>query len=212
MSKAIDLYVVIERSIFDTDRQWIGALSELAGLDVPRLGLQVRTKSEPPERSAALAREARTATQGSAVPVLLNGTAGQALELGYEGVQWPEAQFPARYEPLRLLRGASVHSPEAAMKAEAAGADFVVAGTVFDAGSKPAAGAGREALSRIASATSLPALAIGGVTPDRVTLCVEAGASGVAVVTSVLCAPNMAAAVRDLREALDAARAAERSG
>ena len=211
MSGAIELYVVVERSIFETDRQWIGALADLAGLDVPGLGLQVRTKSEPRERSVTLACEARIATQGATAPVLLNGTTREAIELGYEGVHWPEAQIPARDEASPLLRAASVHTPDVCSSAEAAGAVFVVAGTVFDAGSKPASGAGLAALSKIARATSLPTLAIGGVTPGRVVSCVEAGASGVAVVTSVLRAPDMTAAVRDLREALDEARVAGRS-
>jgi len=94
---------------------------------------------------------------------------------------------------------------EAATRAEAAGAHFVVAGTVFDAGSKPVAGEGVEKLRRIAEATRLPVLAIGGVRPDRMRACIEAGAAGVAVVTSVLRAPDMAAAVHELREALDEA-------
>jgi thiamine-phosphate diphosphorylase len=102
---------------------------------------------------------------------------------------------------------ASVHSAEAANKAEAAGARFLVAGTIFDAGSKDAPGAGLDHLRAIASATSLPVLAIGGVTPERVASCIDAGASGVAVVSAVLRAPDIAAAIRDLREALDAARA-----
>jgi thiamine-phosphate diphosphorylase len=100
-----------------------------------------------------------------------------------------------------------VHSPEAARRAESARADFLVAGTIFDAGSKNAPGQGIEHLRAIANATTLPVLAIGGITPERVQTCIEAGASGVAVVSAVLKAPDIFAAVRDLREALDAARA-----
>jgi thiamine-phosphate diphosphorylase len=121
-------------------------------------------------------------------------------------VHWPEAVVPSQPEGCGLLRGASVHSPEAAHRAEAAGAAFVVAGTIFDAGSKPAPGEGLDKLQQIAAATSLPVLAIGGITPERLQQCIDAGASGVAVVSYVLMAPDMAAAVRDLREALDEAR------
>jgi thiamine-phosphate diphosphorylase len=96
-----------------------------------------------------------------------------------------------------------VHSVEAAVRAEAAGAELLVAGTIFDAGSKPVAGEGIEKLRQIATSTALPVLAIGGIRPDRVAACIEAGAAGVAVVTSVLRAPDMAAAIRQLRAALD---------
>jgi thiamine monophosphate synthase len=261
MKPAIDLYVFAERYVFDTDAAWLEALRELAATDVPGLALQVRTKSEPPDRALKLARDARKATRNARVPVLLNGSTAEALELGYGGVHWPEALIPAEGEPLTLtllrqgsgqvspegrgdtnrkgradtsknrgasrkreagvrsevaghdlLRGASVHSVEACDRAEAAGADFVVAGTIFDAGSKPVAGEGLEKLRSIVEATRLPVLAIGGVRPDRVKACLEAGAAGVAVVTSVLRAPDLPAAVRELREALDEAHARTRSG
>lgn len=207
---AIDLYVFVERSIFDSDAAWLDALSTLSQLKTDGLAIQVRTRGEAPERAGQLAREARIATQGALIPVLLNGATQQAIDLGYEGVHWPESLIPERPEDVPFLRGASVHSPEAAALGEAAGADFLVAGTVFDAGSKPAPGAGLEALGSITRSTRLPVLAIGGVTPQRVASCIAAGAAGVAVVTSVLRAPDMASAVRDLREALDEARVAGR--
>jgi thiamine-phosphate diphosphorylase len=203
---AVDLFVFVERSIFDSDAAWLAALATLAEQHIDGLAVQVRTRGEPTERALSLARDALDATRGAAVPVILNGTTQQALDLGYAAVHWPEALIPDHDEGVTLLRGASVHSPEAAARGEAAGADFLVAGTVFDAGSKPARGAGLEVLSRIAGATSLPVLAIGGVTPGRVADCVAAGAAGVAVVTYVLRAADMTAALRDLREALDEAR------
>ena len=206
MTHAIDLYVFVERNVFDTDARWLKALSELAAMDVPGLALQVRTKSEPPHRALSLAREARVASREARCPVLLNGSTAEALEFAYAGVHWPEALIPVAPEEASLLRGASVHSIEACARAKKAGADFVVAGTIFDAGSKPVAGEGIEKLRRIAASTRLPVLAIGGIRPDRVRACIEAGAAGVAVVTSILLAPDMAAAARDLRRALDAVR------
>jgi thiamine-phosphate diphosphorylase len=199
------LYVVVERSVFESDAQWLNALSELAALDVPGLALQVRAKDEPPERALSLASEARVVSLDAPAPVLLNGTTAEALDLGYQGVHWPEASIPETHDASLLTRAASVHSVEAAVRAEAAGAELLVAGTIFDAGSKPVAGEGIEKLRQIATSTALPVLAIGGIRPDRVAACIEAGAAGVAVVTSVLRAPDMAAAIRQLRAALDEA-------
>jgi len=203
---ALDLYVFVERNVFESDAAWLNALAALTELDVPGLAVQVRTKSEPPSRALDLAREARSVTLDATMPVLLNGSSAEATDLGYIGVHWPEAMIPVSPEMRVLLRGASVHSVEACKRAAAAGAAFVVAGTIFDAGSKPVAGEGIEKLRSIVGSTALPVLAIGGVTPERVAACIEAGAVGVAVVTSVLRAPDMAAAVRELREALDEAR------
>jgi len=212
--RRIDLYVVAERSVFNSDIAWLAAIEAVVGTNDIGLAVQIRTKSETPERSRALAIEARSVTRGSRVPLFLNGTTEDALTLGYDGVHWPEALIPSSSPSPSTVRGsgggvggASVHSPEAARRAESAGAGFLVAGTIFDAGSKDAPGQGLEHLRGIANATSLPVLVIGGITPERVQACIEAGASGVAVVSSVLKAPDIFAAVRDLRRALDAARA-----
>lgn len=208
----IDLCVVAERGVFDSDAAWLAALSQIASLGVPGLILQIRAKEEPPERFETLAREAREVTRGASVPVLLNGDTATAIRLGYAGVHWPEAVIPDAAETAVGLRGASVHSPEACARAEAAGAHFAIAGTVFDAGSKPVAGTGIEALRAITGSTRLSVLAIGGITPQRVAACIEAGAAGVAVVTNVLHAADRPAAVQALHEALTAARALERTG
>lgn len=206
MSVAIDLYVVVERALFAADAAWLGALSALAALDVAGLAVQVRTREEGPLRRAVLARAAREATAGSAAPVLLNGDAAVATRLAYAGAHWPEFAIPRARHRGRGLRGASVHAPGACIRAARAGADFVVAGPVFDAGSKPVPGQGLVALRAIAQAAPLPVLAIGGITPPRVEACLAAGASGIAVVSYVLRARSIAAAVGTLRDALDAAR------
>jgi thiamine-phosphate diphosphorylase len=205
VTASIDLYVIVERSVLPSDEAWLDALSMLSALDVPGLAVQVRARQEPPQRFEALAAAAREATRDAAVPVLLNGDTATALGFGFDGVHWPEAVIPDAPETSPALRGASVHSPEACVRAEQAGASFALAGAVFDAGSKPAPGRGLEALAAIANATRLPVLAVGGVTPERVSACLQSGATGVAVVTHVLHSPDMAAAVRDLREALDTA-------
>lgn len=207
----VDLYVIAERSMLDSDAAWLEALSQLAALDVEGLGIQVRAKSEPPLRAEALAREAREATRGSRAPVLLNGTSETARTLGYDGVHWPEASIPGSREAGLLLRGASVHSAAACRAAEAAAADLLVAGAIFDAGSKSATGSGLDALRTMARATHLPVLAIGGIRPDRVAECIAAGASGVAVVSAVLRAADMEAAIRELRDALDESLAVGRT-
>lgn len=211
MTPRIDLYVVVDRGVFDNDEGWLAALEELSAVDVPRLALQVRAKNLPPEDFEALAMAARKATADARVPVLLNGDTGTAHRLGFAGVHWPAASISAEAETQAERIGASVHSPAAARCAERAGAHFLVAGTIFDAGSKSVPGRGLALLRAIADATSLPVLAIGGITPDNTGFCVRAGAQGVAVVTNVLYAPDMTAAIRALREALDAAAIAERS-
>ena len=74
----------------------------------------------------------------------------------------------------------SVHSPEEARAAEAMGARFVIAGHIFATGSKPGiAPKGLDFLRKICENSRVPVFAIGGVTEDNATQCLDAGAAGI---------------------------------
>jgi thiamine-phosphate pyrophosphorylase len=104
----------------------------------------------------------------------------------------------------RLRVGASVHSLAEAVDAEIKGAEWVVFGPVFDTPSKRRYGPpqGTAALERVARRLRVPVIAIGGVTPDRVSEVRGAGAAGVAVISAILAAPSPAAATRRFLDAL----------
>jgi thiamine-phosphate diphosphorylase len=104
-----------------------------------------------------------------------------------------------------FLVGRSVHSLEAARRAEAEGADYLVAGPVYETRSHPGrAPAGLSLIEGITRRVRVPVLAIGGVNAGRVDEVVRAGASGVAVISAVLAATDRRVAAGDLRRALDA--------
>ena len=80
------------------------------------------------------------------------------------------------------LIGRSVHSIEAARAT--AGADYLIAGHVFETGSKPGRPPlGLELLAEMVTAAPAPVLAIGGITPERVASILETGAAGIAVMS-----------------------------
>src|SRR6266403_1297719 len=107
----------------------------------------------------------------------------------------------------RPRAGASVHSVEDAVEAEAKGADWVVFGPVYDTPSKRPYGVpqGLDALAKVAARVRLPLIAIGGVTPARVAEVRGSGAFGVAAIAAILGAPSPADAVRRFLDALAAA-------
>ena len=89
-------------------------------------------------------------------------------------------------------------------------ADYLVVGTVFATPSHPGRmGAGPELLARVQAATSIPLLAIGGITPERVAEVVAAGASGVAVLSGIWGAAEPGAAVLGYLRSLPEGAAAE---
>lgn len=205
------LYVVADRGIFRTDREWLERLADVARAiaDLPDVGLQVRAKVADPARRARLATKARAVLVGSGGAALLdrtllNGTTTEAITAGYGGAHWPEAAIPTEPDARadRLVIAASIHSVAALLRVEAAGAQFVLFGPVFDPGSKPVRGVGLGALARVVSGARVPVVAIGGIAPTSVGTCLRAGAAGVAVVTGVLRAPDPARAIADYRSAL----------
>ena len=140
-----------------------------------------------PELSTrGLEREAVLLVASTTLPVLISSRCDVAVACEAAGVNLPERDIEtadARVLLGRRLIGRSVHSLEAAIDAEIDGADFVIFGPVWRSESHPnVEPVGVEALARVASAVSIPVLAIGGVTDERVAACGEAGAAGYAAV------------------------------
>ena len=95
------------------------------------------------------------------------------------------------------LIGCSTHSVHEVAKAAREGADYVFFGHVFPTRSHP--GEEPRGLDELKTACleagKMPVIAIGGITADRVKSCLEVGAHGVAVISSLMTAPNLFEAV-----------------
>ncbi len=136
----------------------------------------------------------------------MNGPLQVALAAEADGVHLPEAVPGVQRPRPGFLIGRSVHSAQAARRAEAEGVDYLVAGPVYETRSHPGARpAGLSLLNEISEALTVPALAIGGIAVERVGEVVHAGASGVAVISAVLAAPGRRGAAEALRTALEEA-------
>ncbi|HEY2803770.1 MAG TPA: thiamine phosphate synthase [Actinomycetota bacterium] len=109
--------------------------------------------------------------------------------------------------PDRVL-GVSIRGPEDIPAAEAAGADYLGV-TVWETATKPEARPlGLEGLKSTADATDLPIVGIGGIDASNAREVIEAGAVGVAVISSVGGAADPVSATRALVEAVRTAKAA----
>jgi thiamine-phosphate pyrophosphorylase len=116
------------------------------------------------------------------------------------GVQDLDVETARRVMPPGSLIGFSPESMEQARQAVAAGADYLGVGPVFATATKGDAGApiGLDGLVAYAKARIAPVIAVGGIDVDNAASALEAGASGVAVVSVVSRAPDMEATVREL--------------
>jgi thiamine-phosphate diphosphorylase len=140
--------------------------------------------------------------------LVINGLMPSALAECGCGVHLPESAGGLRQIKEMLGRvalvGRSVHSVTAAQEAAREGADYLVAGTIFPSTSHPEiAPAGLGFLQSLCREVSVPVLAIGGVTPERVGDCLRAGAAGVAVLSPLMRAADPFQAARQYRTALD---------
>jgi thiamine-phosphate diphosphorylase len=157
-------------------------LAAAAGIDL----IQLRERDLSAADLAALTRDLVAATRGTSTRLVVNDRLDIALACGAGGVHLRGDSIPVaaarRLAPAGFWIGRSLHSVDEA--AAAAGADYVIAGTVFETVSKPAAQAllGVDGLRAIAAAVAAPVLAIGGVTEAHCEAVAGAGAAGVAAI------------------------------
>ena len=177
----------------------------LAGIDF----VQVREKDLPAGALLGLVAAVCDSVRGTPARVLVNGRPDVAVLAGASGVQLPEDGLPVaevRRAFGQLLIGASCHSLEAARRAEAAGADFVVLGPVFATPGKQTRALGAQALAEVARVLRVPVHAIGGIDAGTGPLAVAAGAAGLAAIRAFLQAP-LPEVARSLRNASEQGRA-----
>lgn len=159
--------------------------SASAGLRTAQRATIIQLRA-PGLTTGVLEQEARELVSSVSVPVVVSSRCDVALAVGAAGVNLPERDVSVA-DALALLDdhlvGRSVHSIESALQAEAEGADFVIYGPVWESATHPDfIPAGLSALERVARSVGIPVLAVGGVTEERIELCLAAGADGYAAI------------------------------
>ena len=168
--------------------------------------IQLRLKEESARSLVEIARTIQVMVPD--VPLVVNDRADVALAAGAAGVHvGVDDLAPAllrRVVPPGFIIGASVGNDDEV--ARAAGADYVGIGPVYATGRKADAGSaiGAGRFAELAMQCGLPAVAIGGITSDRVAEVMTAGASGVAVISALFGASDPTQAARAIRSAVDA--------
>ena len=135
--------------------------------------------------------------------VIVSARADVAAAVGAQGVQLA-ADDLAPGDARRVLSGGwigrSVHSTKEGEAAVAEGADFLMAGSVYQTPSHPGRAAAGLDLIRGVAALGVPVIAIGGVTVERAAELRDAGAWGVAAISALWSAADPAAAALALLE------------
>ena len=170
--------------------------------------VQMREKDLPDAMQLALAQRLREVTNGKAL-LFINDSVSIAEASRADGVQLTENSrsiASARARMARpLLVGRSVHGVDAAREAAAQGADLLVVGTVYDSPTHPGQPPAGVGLVGWCAQPGVPVIGIGGITAENAGAVMQAGASGVAVISAILGSANPADATTQLASAVSTA-------
>ncbi len=151
-----------------------------------------------------LAAKLRLLTKEKGVALIINDRLDIALAVGANGVHLGQDDLPLevarRLLPPQMILGASAGDPRQARAAQDLGADYLGTGDVFGTATKPDAGEpiGPAGLAAVCRSVKIPVVGIGGIDAGNAREVITSGAAGVAVISSVIGAADIAAAAQKM--------------
>ncbi len=189
-SQASQPLAEVAAAAFDGGCRWVSIREkDIAELERRRLAEDILRRAEPYKARVGVHEDVKL-----------------AASLGLRGLHLPtggDIRAARRVADPRCLFGRSAHNAAEVAACAAAGADYASLSPIFLTRSKPGYGpaVGLEALAGIAGETALPIVALGGIGPEQVSLCREAGAKGVAVMGEIMRADDPRRVMRELAKA-----------
>lgn len=175
--------------------------------------VQYREKMASTRQMIAEAQALRELTRRAGVPLIVNDRLDVALAVDADGVHVGQDDMPAALArrligPDKIL-GVSAANLSEAMQAVQDGTDYLGVGPIVATPTKPDAAPpiGMDGLREICRRVPIPVVAIGGINATNAADAIAAGAHGIAVVSAVVAAEDVAAAAQQLRALVAAARA-----
>lgn len=180
--------------------------------------VQLRARGWSGRGIYSAAERLRELTRQGGCKLVVHERVDVAIAVGADGVHLPATGMPPRkvralldaHARSHATLGLSVHSIDEIRRLDAA-IDTVHFGPVFPTPSKEGFGPpqgieGLRLAAEAAAANRVRIVAVGGITPERAVLALEAGADGVAVIRAVMGAVDPAAVVRAFADAFKRVR------
>lgn len=186
-----------QRWIAVTNRQRCGGdflqtVHTLAGQGLKTIILREKDLSE--EEYEALAAQCMEICKKAGASLTLHNYFGAAQRLGADKIHLPFPVFQQNAEKLdkHFRVSTSIHAVKEAVEAELMGAEFVIAGHIFQTDCKKGVPPrGLEFLKEVAEAVSIPVYAIGGITPYNIEDVLKAGAVGGCMMSGFMKSPKI---------------------
>jgi thiamine-phosphate diphosphorylase len=159
----------------------------------------------PDESARTLASAARALLAAVDVPLIVHSRVDVALAVGAAGVHLGVSDVDVA--DVRRVAGDGFVIGRSAGNGDelriAAGADYVTLGPLFPAADKlPDAALGLSEFERLVSSSSVPIVAIGGVTPTTAPDALRVGARGVALISGIFGSRDPERSAREVRFAI----------
>jgi thiamine-phosphate pyrophosphorylase len=175
----------------------------------------LRAKTSTKDEVRALAEEIWPITRSAGIPLVINDYLDIAESIGAEICHLGQEDFfdqghtdisQIRKPNSTLQIGLSTHAPSQAVRAVAAGADYVAIGPIYATGTKPTAKPVTLDYVRWAKENvSISWFAIGGINLNTIDDVLDAGASRICVVSAILNSENISKTCSLFRKRLDSA-------
>lgn len=202
------LYLVADYSSVNSIEEYLWKVEEaiIGGVSI----VQMRIKNSSTREMLSIGSQLKRLTEKYDIPLIINDRVDVAFALDAEGVHLGEEDLPPNYAreilgPNKII-GYSCDNPEIVKSIQGEGiVDYFGTGDVFGTKTKPDAGEiiGIEGLKKVTSVSTIPVVAIGGITLENVNLLKDTGIKGIAVVSSIMKSDNPREVAQKFRKILD---------
>ena len=190
-----------------TDRAWVGTKSLYEqvkeALENGVTCVQLREKELSEDDFLKEAKQISELCKEYKVPFIVNDNVDIAIACKADGIHIGQEDMELtnvrKLVGEDMIIGVSVHTVEEAIKAQEGGADYIGIGAVFATSTKTDVDVLSFAtLKSICEAVDIPTVAIGGIQKDNICKLKGSGIDGVAVVSAIFAANDIATATKEL--------------
>ncbi len=183
------------------DLAYLAGEAVLGGVTI----VQLRAKGSGTREFLELAVRMAAALKSRSIPLIINDRVDIALACGADGVHLGQDDMPLGKARELLgstkIIGVSANTLKEAREAERFGADYIGLGPIYATASKDTdlPVLGPEGIRRMRQKIDIPIIAIGGIDAGNAADVMNAGATGIAVISAILGAPDAHMATAALR-------------
>ncbi|MBQ3379842.1 MAG: thiamine phosphate synthase [Clostridia bacterium] len=206
LRKSMHLYAITDRKFLKEGQTLADQVRE--AIEGGATFIQIREKNISFDEYVRLSKEVKAVTDEYGVPFVVNDDVDVALACGADGAHVGQEDLDSGEARRKLgpnaILGVSASSVEELLAAVESGADYLGVGAIFPTGTKlDADPVTYEMLKKICEASTVPIVAIGGISKDNILKLKGSGIDGVAIVSAIFGADDIRKSAAELSRLTD---------